>query len=86
VAKGNYEWDNSCGGECYYVIVPKCSRGDGTTEPDVRTLKVKFKGCDREMQFIYRGNNYMPVLNIYLERLRFFDEQVPTHKKTKYPM
>jgi hypothetical protein len=22
-AKGYYEWDNSCGGECYQVTVPK---------------------------------------------------------------
>jgi hypothetical protein len=69
VAKGNYEWDNSCGVECYRVTVPKCRRGKGTTELDVRTLKVNVRGYDWEMQLIYRGNNYMPVLNIYLKGL-----------------
>jgi hypothetical protein len=49
IAKGNYEWDNSCGGEFYQVIVPNCSRGDGTIETDVGTLKVIVKGCDWDM-------------------------------------
>jgi hypothetical protein len=28
------------------VTVPKCSIGDGTTEPNVGTLKVNIEGCD----------------------------------------
>jgi hypothetical protein len=71
VAKGNYKWDNSCGGE-------------GTAEPNVRTVKVNVRGCDWEMQLIYRGNNYMPVSNIYLKWLCRFDERVPAHMKTKH--
>jgi hypothetical protein len=51
------------------VTVPKCGRGKGTAEPDVRTLKVNVRGCDWDMQLIYRGNNYMPVSNIYLKGL-----------------
>jgi hypothetical protein len=46
------------------VTVPKCSRGEGTAELDVMTLKVNVRGCDWEMQLIYRGNNYMLVSNI----------------------
>jgi hypothetical protein len=46
VAKGNCKWDKSCGGECYRVTVPKCSGGEGTAEPDVRTLNVNVIGCD----------------------------------------
>jgi hypothetical protein len=69
MAKGSYEWDNSCGGECYQVTVPKCSRGDDTADVDVRTLKVDAGGCDWEMKLIFRGNNYMLVSNIYLKGL-----------------
>jgi hypothetical protein len=69
VANGNYEWEKSCGGECYRVTVSKCGRGKGTAEPDVRTLKVNVRGYDWDMQLIFRGNNYMPVSNIYLKGL-----------------
>jgi hypothetical protein len=51
------------------VKIPKCSRGKGTAKSDVRTLKVNVKGYDLDMQLIYRENNYMPVLNIYLKGL-----------------
>jgi hypothetical protein len=67
--KGNYEWDNSSGGECYRMTVPKCGRGDDTAESNVGILKINVRGCDWDMQLIYRGNNYMPVSNIYLKRL-----------------
>jgi hypothetical protein len=52
------------------VTIPKCSRGKGTIEPDVRTLKVNARGYDWDMQLIYRGKNYMPVSNIYLKGLK----------------
>ena len=68
-AKGDYEWDNSCGEECYRVIVPKCSGSDNAAEPDVRILKANVEGCDWEMQLVFRGNDYMPVLIIYLKGL-----------------
>jgi hypothetical protein len=71
--------------ECYWVTVPKCSRREGTAEPDVRILKVNVRGCDWEMQLIHGGNNYMPVLKIYLKGPCYFDEQVPAHMKNKYP-
>jgi hypothetical protein len=54
------------------VTVPKCSGGDSTVEPDVGTLKVNVRGCDWEMQLIFRGNDYMLVSNIYLKGLRWF--------------
>jgi hypothetical protein len=51
------------------VTVPKCSRGEGTAETDVRTLKVNFGGCDWEMKLIFGGNDYMLVSIIYLKEL-----------------
>jgi hypothetical protein len=51
------------------MTVPKCGRGKDTAEPNVGTLKVNVRGCDWDMQLIYRGNNYMPVSNIYLKGL-----------------
>jgi hypothetical protein len=51
------------------MTVPKCGRGEDTADPNVGTLKVNVRGCDWDMQLIYRGNNYMPVSNIYLKRL-----------------
>jgi hypothetical protein len=67
VPRGDYEWDNSCGGECYRVTVPKCSGGDSTAEPDIGILEENIRGCDWEMQLIFRGNDYMPVSIIYLK-------------------
>jgi hypothetical protein len=55
VVKGDYEWEKSCGEECYRLTVPKCRRGDGTTELDVGTLKENVKGCDWDMQFFTKG-------------------------------
>jgi hypothetical protein len=63
VEKGNYKWDNSCGRECYWVTVQKCSRGDGTAKSYVRTLKVNVERCEWGMQLVYMGDNFMPVLN-----------------------
>jgi hypothetical protein len=53
------------------VTVPKSSIDEGTAEPNVRTVKVNVRGCDWEMQLIYRGNNYIPVSNIYFKGLCF---------------
>ena len=55
VAKGNYEWDNSCGGEWYPLTVPKCGISKGTIEPDVGTLKENVRGCDWDMQLCTEG-------------------------------
>jgi hypothetical protein len=63
----------------------KCSRDDSTAEPDVRTLKVNVEVCDWEMQLIFRGNDCIPVSNIYLKGYVGCDDQVPAHIKTKYP-
>jgi hypothetical protein len=49
------------------MTVPKCGRCDDATELNVGTLKVNVRGCDWDMQLIYRGNNYMQVSNIYLK-------------------
>jgi hypothetical protein len=51
------------------MTIPKCGRGEDTVEPNVGILKVNFRGFDWDMQLIYRGNNYMLVLNIYLKGL-----------------
>jgi hypothetical protein len=51
------------------VTIPKCSRGKGTIEKDVRTLKVNVREYDLDMQLIYKGNNYIQVLNICLKGL-----------------
>ena len=48
---------------------PKCGRSEDIAEPSVGTLKVNVRGFDWNIQLIYRGNNYMPVSNIYLKRL-----------------
>jgi hypothetical protein len=37
------------------VIVPKCSGGDSTAEPDIGILEAKIGGCDWEMHFDIRG-------------------------------
>jgi hypothetical protein len=66
-------------------MIPKCNKGDGTIEMDVRTLKVNVRGCYWEIKLIFRGNNYILVSNIYLNGLRRCDDQVPAHIKTKYP-
>jgi heme/copper-type cytochrome/quinol oxidase subunit 2 len=62
------------------VIVPKCGGGKGTAESDVRTLKVNVKGYDWDMKFIYRGNNYMSVSNIYLKGLEACGTSTRTHE------
>jgi hypothetical protein len=51
------------------VTVPNCSGRESTIEPYVGTLKENDRGCDWEMQLIFRGNNYMPVSIIYLNGL-----------------
>jgi hypothetical protein len=51
------------------VTTHKCARGEGTADPDVRTLKVNVIGCDWDMHMIYRGNNYNSMSNIYLKGL-----------------
>jgi hypothetical protein len=51
------------------MIVPKCGGGEDTIEPNVGTLKVNVRGFEWNMKLIYRGNNYMPVSNIYLKGL-----------------
>jgi hypothetical protein len=66
-ARGDYNWDNSCGRECYRLTVLKCSGGVSTADLDGGTLEENIGGCDWEMQLIFRGNEYMPVLMIYLE-------------------
>jgi hypothetical protein len=43
------------------MTVPKCGRGEDTAELNVGIVKVNVRGCDGDMQLIYRGNNYMPV-------------------------
>jgi hypothetical protein len=35
----------------------------------VRILQENVEGCDWEMQLILRGNDYMPILIIYLKGL-----------------
>ena len=51
------------------MIVPKCSGGENIALTDVGILKENVEGCDWEMQLIFRGNDYMPVLIIYLKGL-----------------
>jgi hypothetical protein len=51
------------------VTVPKCSGGGSTVDSGVRILKENFRGCDWEMQLVFRGNDYMPVSTIYLKEL-----------------
>jgi hypothetical protein len=67
VVRENYEWDNSCEGECYQMTIPKCGRGEDTAKSNVGTLKLNVRGFDWDMQLIYRGNNYMSVSNIYMK-------------------
>jgi hypothetical protein len=51
------------------MTVPKCGRGEDTAELNVGILKVNVRGCDWDKKLIYRGNNYMPMSNIYLKGL-----------------
>ena len=51
------------------MIVPKCNGGDSTIDPDVGTLKENVRGCDWEMQLIFKGNDYILVSIIYLKGL-----------------
>jgi hypothetical protein len=69
------------------VTVRKCSEGDSTAELDLGTLKEYIKGCDWEMQLIFRGNDYMSMPIIYLKGVALVcDDQVTAHIKTKYPI
>jgi hypothetical protein len=49
------------------VTVLKCNRGVSTVELDEGTLEVNIGGCDWEMQLIFRGNDYMLVVILYLK-------------------
>jgi hypothetical protein len=49
------------------MTVTKCGGGDSTVEPDVRILKANVRRCDWKMQLVVRGNDYMPVVIIYLK-------------------
>jgi hypothetical protein len=49
------------------VTVLKCNGGVSTAEPDGGTLEENIRGCDWEMQLIFRGNDYMPVAILYLK-------------------
>jgi hypothetical protein len=51
------------------MTILKCGRGEDTAEPNVGILKVNVIGFDWDMQLIYKGNNYMPMSNIYLKGL-----------------
>jgi len=65
--RGDYDGDNSCGREWYRLTVLKCNRGVSTAEPNGGTLEANIGGCDWEMQLIFIGNDYMPVIILYLK-------------------
>jgi hypothetical protein len=54
-------------GEFYRVTILKCNGGVSTAELDGGTLGENIRGCDWEMQLIFRGNEYMPVAMLYLK-------------------